>query len=45
MSTINNITTSTVNMNIYNNTDQTINPNTGMHKKYGLTLHRLTIHI
>ena len=27
MTTTNNITTSTVNMNIYNNTDQTINPN------------------
>ena len=27
MTTTNNITTSTVNMNIYNNTDQIINPN------------------
>ena len=27
MTTTNNITTSTLNMNIYNNTDQTINPN------------------
>ena len=28
MTTTNNITTFTVNMSIYNNTDQTINPNT-----------------
>ena len=27
MTTTNNITTTTINLNIYNNTDQTINPN------------------